>query len=78
MKASPAAIAGLGSSLLDPGVSMVTVSRLGLRLTPQGRLVSEQALDSPVLEDKIAVRFVEAFGFIEFIIIDRGYALHSE
>ena len=39
----------------------VTVSRLGLRLTPQGHLVSEEAEDSPVLEDKIAVRLVEAF-----------------
>ena len=39
----------------------INVSRLGLRLTPQGHLVSEEAEDSPVLEDKIAVRLVEAF-----------------
>ena len=39
----------------------VTVSRLGLRLTPQGRLVSEEAEDSPVLEDKVAARLIEAF-----------------
>ena len=38
------------------------VTRLGLRLTPQGHLVSEQAEDSPDLEDKIAARLVEAFG----------------
>jgi hypothetical protein len=35
--------------------------RLGLRLTPQGHLVSEEADDSPNLEDKIAARLVEAF-----------------
>ncbi len=39
----------------------INVSRLGLRLTPQGHLVSEKAEDSPDLEDKIAVRLVEAF-----------------
>ncbi len=39
----------------------VTVSRLGLRLTPQGHLVSEKAEDSPDLEDKIAARLVHAF-----------------
>ncbi len=39
----------------------VTVSRLGLRLTPQGHLVSEETEDSPDLEDKIAARLVEAF-----------------
>ncbi len=38
-----------------------TVSRLGLRLTPQGHLVSEKAEDSPDLEDKIAARLVDAF-----------------
>ena len=40
----------------------IIVSRLGLRLTPQGHLVSEKAEDSPDLEDKIAARLVEAFG----------------
>ena len=39
----------------------VTVPRLGLRLTPQGHLVSEETEDAPVLEDKIAMRLVEAF-----------------
>jgi non-specific serine/threonine protein kinase len=39
----------------------VAMSRLGLRLTPQGHLVLEQAEDSPDLEDKIAARLVEAF-----------------
>ena len=38
-----------------------TASRLGLRLTPQGHLVSEEAEDFPVLEDRIAARLVEAF-----------------
>ena len=38
------------------------VTRLGLRLTPQGHLVSEKAEDSPDLEDKTAARLVEAFG----------------
>ena len=37
------------------------MSRLGLRLTPQGHLVPEEAEDSPDLEDKIAARLVEAF-----------------
>ncbi len=39
----------------------ITMSRLGLRLTPQGRLVSEKAEDSPVLEERIAARLIEAF-----------------
>jgi hypothetical protein len=39
----------------------ITVSRLGLRLTPQGHLVSKKAEDSPVLEDTIAARLVDAF-----------------
>jgi len=39
----------------------VTVPRLGLRLTPQGHLVSEETEDASVLEDKIAMRLVEAF-----------------
>ena len=39
----------------------VAMSRLGLRLTPQGHLVLEEAEDSPDLEDKIAARLVEAF-----------------
>ncbi len=37
------------------------MSRLGLRLTPQGRLVPEEDEDSPYLEDKIAARLIEAF-----------------
>ncbi len=37
------------------------VTRLGLRLTPQGHLVSEKAEDSPDLEDKTAARLVAAF-----------------
>ncbi|MEE8536204.1 MAG: SNF2 helicase-associated domain-containing protein, partial [Kiloniellales bacterium] len=37
------------------------MSRLGLRLTPQGRLVLEQAGDSPDPEDAVAGRLVEAF-----------------
>ena len=36
-------------------------SRLDLRLTPQGRLVTEVAEDSPVLDDKVAARLTEAF-----------------
>ena len=36
------------------------VTRLGLRLTPQGHLVSEKAEDSPDLEDKTAARLVAA------------------
>jgi non-specific serine/threonine protein kinase len=39
----------------------IIVSRLGLRLTPQGHLVSEKAEDSPDLEDKIAARLADAF-----------------
>jgi len=37
------------------------VSRQGLRLTPQGHLVPDKDEDSPVLDDKIAVRLVETF-----------------
>ncbi len=37
------------------------MSRLGLRLTPHGHLVAEEAEDSPELEDKIAARLIEAF-----------------
>ena len=37
------------------------MSRLGLRLTPQGHLVIEESEDFPDLEDKIAARLVEAF-----------------
>ena len=37
------------------------MSRLGLRLTPQGHLVIEEAEDFPYLDNKIAVRLVEAF-----------------
>ena len=44
------------------------VTRLGLRLTPQGQLVSEQAEDSPVLEDKTAARLVAAFGVLACIL----------
>ena len=37
------------------------MSRLGLRLTPQGHLVPEEAENSPDLEEKTAARLVEAF-----------------
>lgn len=37
------------------------MSRLGLRLTPQGHLVLEDSENSPDLEDKIAARLIEAF-----------------
>ena len=37
------------------------MSRLGLRLTPRGHLVPEEAEDSPDLEDRIAARLIEAF-----------------
>ena len=37
------------------------MSRLGLRLTPQGHLVPDKDEDSPVLGDKIATRLVETF-----------------
>ena len=36
-------------------------SRLGLRLTPNGRLVLETAPDAPILDDKVAGRLIEAF-----------------
>lgn len=37
------------------------MSRLGLRLTPQGRLLLEAAEDAPVLDDKLAERLAKAF-----------------
>ena len=37
------------------------MSRLGLRLTPQGRLVPEETDDARDLEDRVAARLVEAF-----------------
>jgi non-specific serine/threonine protein kinase len=36
-------------------------SRLGLRLTPHGRLLLETTEDAPILDDKIAGRLAEAF-----------------
>jgi|GEM_PF-6133021 len=37
------------------------MSRLGLRLTPQGHLVPDRDEDSALLEDKVAARLVETF-----------------
>src|SRR5580658_7707338 len=37
------------------------MSRLGLRLTPHGRLFLEANEDAPILDDKLAGRLVEAF-----------------
>ena len=37
------------------------MSRLGLRLTPHGRLVLEAADDAPLLEERVAARLTEAF-----------------
>lgn len=42
-------------------MSPTAVSRLGLRLTPQGHLVPEDAEDFPVLEEKVAVLLGENF-----------------
>ena len=37
------------------------ISRLGLRLTPHGRLLLEAAEDAPILEEKVAARLAQAF-----------------
>jgi superfamily II DNA or RNA helicase len=37
------------------------ISRLGLRLTPQGRLALEPNADAPILDDKITERLADAF-----------------
>jgi non-specific serine/threonine protein kinase len=36
--------------------------RIQLRLTPRGHLLLEEADDAPILDDKVAVRLIEAFG----------------
>ena len=45
----------------DPGGGAPAVARLGLRLTPHGRLLSETAEDAPILDDGIARRLAAAF-----------------
>jgi non-specific serine/threonine protein kinase len=37
------------------------MSRLGFRLTPQGRLLLETADSAPLVDDRIAKRLAEAF-----------------
>ena len=44
-----------------PGDGVPAVARLGLRLTPHGRLLAETTEDALVLDDRIAKRLVEAF-----------------
>jgi non-specific serine/threonine protein kinase len=41
---------------------MLTMRRLGLRLTPHGHLLLEPAEDAPALGDDVAARLAEAFG----------------
>ena len=55
--------------------------RVGLRLTPNGRLTLEQADDAPALDDKVAARLGEAFekgsgaGLLQLGAVEAGQAL---